>query len=70
MAMRTNLDRSLPGDPNASELIRRIESTDKDLRMPPPDFGKDVSEQERSVAASVDRTRCKMGGALGLSTDS
>ena len=37
------------GDPNASEMIRRIESTDKDTRMPPPEFGKDVSDYERAL---------------------
>ena len=39
----------VPGDPNASEMIRRIESTDDDIRMPPPAFAKDVSEHERAL---------------------
>jgi len=30
----------IPGDPNASELIRRISSEDPDFRMPPPESNK------------------------------
>jgi hypothetical protein len=36
----------LPGDPQASELIRRITSEDPDERMPPGDTGKSLSEDE------------------------
>ncbi|HUP82442.1 MAG TPA: PSD1 and planctomycete cytochrome C domain-containing protein, partial [Pirellula sp.] len=39
----------VPGNPEASELIRRIESPDKDERMPPLDFGKDVSDYEKAL---------------------
>ena len=39
----------VPGNPGASELIRRIESTDRDERMPPLDFGKDVSDYEKAL---------------------
>lgn len=35
-----------PGDAAASELIRRIESQDPDLQMPPPDSGKALSSGE------------------------
>ncbi len=33
----------VPGDPSASELIRRITSDDPDERMPPPESGKSLS---------------------------
>src|SRR3954452_18075823 len=37
----------VPGDPEASELIRRIESTDPAEHMPPPDAGKQLLDDER-----------------------
>lgn len=37
----------VPGDPEASELLRRIVSDDESLRMPPPETGKRVSADER-----------------------
>ncbi len=36
----------VPRDPNASELIRRITSSDPDVRMPPPDANRDLSSEE------------------------
>lgn len=36
----------VPGDAAASELIQRLTTDDPDLRMPPVDFGKSVSEEE------------------------
>ena len=39
----------VPGNPDASEMIRRIESLDNDERMPPPEFAKDVSEYEKAI---------------------
>lgn len=50
--LQGNADRPgplVPGDPNASEMIRRIESSDDDTRMPPPEFGKDVSDHEKAL---------------------
>lgn len=38
----------VPGDPQASELIRRIESTDPSERMPPPDASKQLTDDERT----------------------
>jgi hypothetical protein len=38
----------VPGDPQASELLRRIVSVDPDVRMPPPDSGLSLSEDERA----------------------
>ncbi len=35
-----------PGDPDASEMIRRVLSQDADIRMPPPEFGKPLTEAE------------------------
>ena len=39
----------VPGDVAASELVRRIASTDADEVMPPPDSGKELSGAERDV---------------------
>ena len=36
----------VPGDPDASELIDRITSDDEDMRMPPPDSGKELSSDQ------------------------
>ncbi|KAA5544661.1 DUF1553 domain-containing protein [Roseiconus nitratireducens] len=35
-----------PGDAAASELVARITSADSDLRMPPPDSGKELSAEQ------------------------
>lgn len=37
------------GDPNRSPLIERIATEDPDLRMPPPESNKTLSERERSI---------------------
>ncbi len=39
----------VPGDPDKSEMIRRIESSENDERMPPPEFGKDLSEYDKAL---------------------
>ncbi|MEL6104903.1 MAG: PSD1 and planctomycete cytochrome C domain-containing protein [Planctomycetota bacterium] len=39
----------VPGDPDASELVRRILSTDESEVMPPPETNKPLSAQERDV---------------------
>jgi hypothetical protein len=39
----------VPGDPGASELLERVGSQDPDLRMPPADSGKQLSETEIDV---------------------
>ena len=36
-----------PDDLASSSLLERVQSTDPDLRMPPPDFGKDLAPEER-----------------------
>lgn len=38
-----------PGDPNASELIARIVSSDPDYMMPPPETGKSITAEEVSA---------------------
>ena len=40
------------GDPEASELIRRIESADPAEQMPPPEAIKQLSAEERSKLAA------------------
>jgi hypothetical protein len=42
----------VPGDPDASELIRRINSTDPDVMMPPPDSNKTLADDEKQLLAS------------------
>lgn len=43
-------DRAIvPGKPDQSELIRRINSADKDVQMPPADSGYRVSEKEKKL---------------------
>ena len=42
----------VPGDADASELMRRIRHEDPDLRMPPPDSGKQVTAEERELIAA------------------
>lgn len=39
----------VPGNPDISELITRVTSTDPDLVMPPPDFGKPLTKEEVAV---------------------
>jgi hypothetical protein len=39
----------IPGDPEASEMIRRITSQDPDLMMPPPDSHFEISPAEREI---------------------
>jgi Protein of unknown function (DUF1549)/Protein of unknown function (DUF1553)/Planctomycete cytochrome C len=39
----------VPFHPNESEMIRRIDSTDEDLRMPPRKTGKALSAEQREV---------------------
>jgi mono/diheme cytochrome c family protein len=36
----------VPGDPDASELVRRVTSTDPDVRMPPPGAGDALTTQQ------------------------
>jgi hypothetical protein len=39
----------VPGKPNESEMLRRIGSTDPDIVMPPPQFGKKISPDEAAL---------------------
>jgi len=39
----------VPGEPDQSEIVRRIESTDEDERMPPPESHKTLSAAEIAV---------------------
>lgn len=39
----------VPGQPDASELIRRVMATDPDDRMPPAETGKVLSDRDRAV---------------------
>jgi hypothetical protein len=39
----------VPGKPNESEVVRRIESDDPAERMPPKEFGKDLSPEEKGL---------------------
>lgn len=46
VAMRDDRAAIVPGDPSASELVRRITSNDPDLQMPPPATGKTLTADE------------------------
>src|SRR3569623_22488 len=39
----------VPGDPDKSELVKRIYSSDPDEMMPPPDSGKKLSDAEKTA---------------------
>ena len=39
----------VPGQPEKSELVARIESDDPDLKMPPPDSGHELSDVEKKL---------------------
>jgi hypothetical protein len=39
----------VPGQPEKSELVRRVESLDADVLMPPPDSGHELSEDEKKL---------------------
>ncbi|MCH2400576.1 MAG: hypothetical protein MK364_15780, partial [Pirellulales bacterium] len=39
----------VPGEPNQSELIQRINSTDPDVQMPPPATGKTLTVAEKEL---------------------
>ena len=39
----------VPGDPQSSEIIRRIQSTDPDLVMPPPAFRKTLTDAQKQT---------------------
>ncbi len=39
----------VPGKPDASELVHRIDSDDEDERMPPPDSGHVLDDREKSL---------------------
>ncbi|HLU50414.1 MAG TPA: DUF1549 domain-containing protein, partial [Planctomycetota bacterium] len=41
----------VPGDPESSELVRRIFATDDDLLMPPPSSNRGLSDRERELLA-------------------
>lgn len=45
-AERDGVRAIVPGDPDASDLIRRIETADPDLRMPPAEFHKSVPPEQ------------------------
>lgn len=39
----------VPGDPDSSEMLRRVTSTDEDVRMPPPDHGRALTAAEVDI---------------------
>ena len=53
-----------PGEPDASELIRRILSDDADERMPPPETKKKLTAAQKELLDAVDRRRGRVSAAL------
>jgi hypothetical protein len=49
IAMREGTAAIVPGRPDQSELMKRIEASDGDLRMPPPDSKLELSAHERET---------------------
>lgn len=49
LASDTDLHAVVPGDADASELVKRILETDPDLVMPPADSGLSLSDEERDL---------------------
>ena len=49
IAMREGTAAIVPGRPDQSELMKRIEASDGDLRMPPPDSKLELSAHERDT---------------------
>lgn len=47
--LESDLRAIVPGQPDASELIRRIESSGEFERMPPPDFAKPLSNRQKEL---------------------
>ena len=41
----------VPGDPQSSEIMRRIQSTDPDVVMPPPAFRKTLTDAQKQTLA-------------------
>ena len=56
-----------PGKPEASELVRRVATTDADELMPPAASGKKLTRRANRAVAPLGRRRRRVAGALGLS---
>ena len=54
----------VPGNPEASELIRRITRADESQRMPPAEFGKPLSAEEIAVLRRWIEQGARLRGAL------
>ena len=61
-AQRDSRRTVVPGDPAASELINRIESSDADQRMPPPDSKLSLSPREIELLKAWIAQGAKWGG--------
>ena len=49
MRMESGQIAVVPGQPDSSELLRRITSSDPDIRMPPPEFGAPLTVAEQDL---------------------
>ena len=56
----------VPGKPDESDLIFRIESDDPELHMPPKKSGKQLTADQVAIAAPLDRAGGNVVDALGL----
>ena len=54
-----------PGDPQRSEIVRRIRSSDADEQMPPPSTGKKLSRQEIDLVTALDSSRVRLSRRIG-----
>ena len=53
------------GDPDGSEMIRRIHSEDPDEVMPPPETKKTLTRSAENAIGRVDPCRCRIPACTG-----
>jgi hypothetical protein len=56
----------VPGKPEESELIKRINSTDQDEQMPPPKAHRNLSPQQKEIFQAMDRRGGNVRAPLGV----
>ena len=56
----------VPGDPQASELVRRVFSEDSDEMMPPPAAKRPLSENQEASAPAMGYRRSPVRASLGI----
>ena len=60
----------VPGDPDSSELLRRVTTDDEDELMPPPSSHKTLTDAQKDLLKRWIRARCRVSEALVVRADS